>query len=241
MTIYGKVYCFFEQSGTFKQQFIKMGIPAADYDIEDKFGQTDVTIDLFVEIEKAFGGMPSVFDEITVDDLIIAFFPCTYFCDFSQVNMKFNAKNYRNLSYRQKADKILERVNKRALYLSILIKMYTVVCVRGLRMIIENPWTGETYLKANFICKPSLIDYDRSRRGDYFKKPTAYWFVNCICTFGESYQRNKELRRVKSPSGVNGGIGAAIWRSSISSVYARNFICDFVLGKQNENSQLSLF
>ena len=53
MEIKGKVHCFFEQSGTFKREFIKMGIPAEDYDIQNNFGETDHEIDLFAEIEKA--------------------------------------------------------------------------------------------------------------------------------------------------------------------------------------------
>ena len=56
MEIRGKVHCFFEQSGTFKNEFIKLGIPAEDYDIQNNFGQTDHIIDLFAEIEKAYGG-----------------------------------------------------------------------------------------------------------------------------------------------------------------------------------------
>ena len=56
MEITGKVHCFFEQSGTFKQEFIKLGIPAEDYDIQNNFGQTDHQIDLFAEIEKAYEG-----------------------------------------------------------------------------------------------------------------------------------------------------------------------------------------
>ena len=56
MEIKGKVHLFFEQSGTFKNEFIKLGIPALDYDIQNNFGQTDHVIDLFSEIEKAYGG-----------------------------------------------------------------------------------------------------------------------------------------------------------------------------------------
>lgn len=56
MEIKGKVYCFFEQSGTFKQEFIKLGIPAEDYDIQNNFGQTDHVCDLFTEIEQAYRG-----------------------------------------------------------------------------------------------------------------------------------------------------------------------------------------
>lgn len=54
MEIKGKVHCFFEQSGTFKNEFIKLGIPAEDYDIQNNFGQTDHVIDLFAEIENAY-------------------------------------------------------------------------------------------------------------------------------------------------------------------------------------------
>lgn len=64
MEITGKVHCFFEQSGTFKNEFIKLGIPAEDYDIQNNFGQTDHQIDLFQAIEDAYDGKPSVFDNI---------------------------------------------------------------------------------------------------------------------------------------------------------------------------------
>ena len=45
-----KAHCLFEQSGTFKNEFIKLGIQAEDYDIQNEFGQTDHVIDLFAEI-----------------------------------------------------------------------------------------------------------------------------------------------------------------------------------------------
>ena len=64
MEIKGKVHCFFEQSGTFKNEFIKLGIPAEDYDIQDNFGQTDHQVDLFQAIEDAYDGKPSLFDQI---------------------------------------------------------------------------------------------------------------------------------------------------------------------------------
>ena len=45
-----KVHCLFEQSGTFKNEFIKLGHEAYDYDIQNDFGQTDYEVDLFSEI-----------------------------------------------------------------------------------------------------------------------------------------------------------------------------------------------
>jgi len=57
MEIKGKVHCFFEQSGTFKNEFIKLGIPAEDYDIQNNFGQTDHITDLFGEIDRAYDNL----------------------------------------------------------------------------------------------------------------------------------------------------------------------------------------
>ena len=56
MEIKGKVHCFFEQSGTFKNEFKKLGIDAMDYDIQNNFGETDFVMDLFSEIDKAYRG-----------------------------------------------------------------------------------------------------------------------------------------------------------------------------------------
>ena len=54
MRTFKKAWCMFEQSGTFKNEFIKLGIPAVDLDIQNNFGQTDYVIDLFGEIEKEY-------------------------------------------------------------------------------------------------------------------------------------------------------------------------------------------
>lgn len=54
MEIKGKVHCLFEQSGTFKNEFKKLGYDAEDYDIQDNFGETDHVIDLFNEIRGGY-------------------------------------------------------------------------------------------------------------------------------------------------------------------------------------------
>ena len=41
----------FEQSGTFKNEFKKLGIEAYDYDILNEYGETDYQLDLFAEIK----------------------------------------------------------------------------------------------------------------------------------------------------------------------------------------------
>lgn len=64
MEITGKVHLFFEQSGTFKNEFKKLGYEAYDYDIQNNFGETDYMIDLFAEIDNAYNFKPSIYDEI---------------------------------------------------------------------------------------------------------------------------------------------------------------------------------
>ena len=51
-----KVYCFFEQTGTFKNEFKKLGYPAEDYDILNDYGQTDHVCDLVTEIRGGVRG-----------------------------------------------------------------------------------------------------------------------------------------------------------------------------------------
>ena len=102
MEIKGKVHCFFEQSGTFKNEFIKLGYQAEDYDIQNNFGQTDHVVDLFKNIEDAYDGKPSLFDDITQDDLVMAFFPCIYFCQASMSAFTYTYNNYKKMDVRQK-------------------------------------------------------------------------------------------------------------------------------------------
>lgn len=242
MEIKGKVYCFFEQSGTFKNEFIKLGIPAYDYDIQNNFGETDYVIDLFKEIENAYDDKPSIFDNITSDDLIVAFFPCIYFtgstnpCYYTLENI-----NYRNLSLEDKLDKILERSVNRQMFYILLIELVGVCLKRNMRIVIENPYSSLHYLSNNFLKNPDIVDKDRTLRGDYFKKPTGYWYFNCEHTYGLSYQKDKERKKVwDCKSGIKAGI-CSEERSMISPDYARNFICDFIIGKKQNISQLTLF
>ena len=67
-------------------------------------------------------------------------------------------------------------------------------------------------------------------RGDYFKKPTAYWFFNCVPENGLSYQNDKEQKTHDTTKGSNIAGLCSEERSMISPDYARNFICDFILG-----------
>jgi hypothetical protein len=237
-----KVHCFFEQSGTFKNEFIKLGIPAEDYDIQNNFGETDHVVDLFKAIEDAYNNKSSLFDNIEGEDLIIAFFPCIYFSSNNTLHFDGSWLTYhqRGMTELEINEAILERGRQRQYFYEILLKLFSVCTMKGLRLIVENPYATHHYLHANFPYKPKLIDYDRRMRGDYFKKPTQYFFHNCEPTFGQSYTKPKEVKNVKQLSGGKGGL-CNEERSLISPDYTRNFICDFILGKVQKHSQPTLF
>ena len=242
MEIKGKVHCFFEQSGTFKNEFIKLGIPAEDYDIQNNFGETDHTDDLFKAIEDAYDGKPSLFDQIRGgDDLIMAFFPCIYFCENNQLYFTGNHHNLQNLNALEKANILLERARNREYLYELCLKLFALCDMRGYRLVVENPYAKQHYLVENFPYKANIIDLDRTKRGDFFKKPTQYWFVNCSNTNGFTEQQQYMKRQIaKSKSGIKAGI-CSEERSMISPDYARNFICDFILGKPQPEICPTLF
>lgn len=187
-------------------------------------------------------GGGSVFDSITPDDLIIAFYPCIYFCATSQMSFYLSCVNYRGITTQEAIEKILERDKKRSEFYCRLIKFVAVCLRKNIRMVFENPWSEQTYLKANFIKIPDLVDNNRMLRGDYYKKPTAYWFWNCKPTYGESYQYDKKQKTIMSARGSAKAGVCSEERSLISSDYARNFICDFIIGQNDKMLvQTSLF
>lgn len=240
MEIKGKVHCFFEQSGTFKREFIKLGIPAEDYDIQDNFGETDHKIDLFNEIENAYRGGRSVFDSITCDDLIMAFFPCIHFCDAKTLYFKGVSINQKNKPIEKIMEESIKFAKQREGFFYKLLEFVAVCARKALRLIIENPYnsSGMTYLENNFI-SPTIIDKNRMLRGDWFVKPTGYWFIGCRPTYGFTFQKDKKQKIVMKQKGAASQGLCSEERSMISPDYARNFICDFILGKEQRYTQMA--
>lgn len=123
-----------------------------------------------------------------------------------------------------------------------MYKFFAICEIRGIRLVLENPATQPHYLlhPQNFI-PYTFIDNDRTKRGDCFKKPTAYWFVNCKPTTGQSYEKPDEIKKIKQcRRGGKAGI-CSKERSMLTGKYARNFICDFIIGKDQKHSIRSLF
>ena len=125
-----KVHCLFEQSGTFKNEFKKLGIEAEDYDILDDFGQTDHVVDLFGEIEKAYDGKTSLFDSIGDCDLVFAFFPCTRF--EAKIPLGFRGQNpqQKNWSDEQKLAYSMKLHDELHNLYTLICKLFS-ICLRG--------------------------------------------------------------------------------------------------------------
>ena len=223
-------HCFFEQSGTFKNEFKKLGYEAYDYDILNGFGETDYVIDLFAEIEKAYGGGSSIFDNISKEDQIIAFFPCTRFED--QIVMCFKGEQYQmeKWSDTQKLENDI-RLHNELNELYVRVCQLALICIqRDIPLIIENPRGTLHYLNRYWSIKPSVIDSDRTERGDYYKKPTQYWFINRKPSNNLLLDTvHLKTRRVLEDVVNSDGIDRKTLRSLISPDYANRFIREFII------------
>ena len=132
------VHCFFEQSGTFKNEFKKLGIKAVDYDIQNNFGETDFIIDLFVEIEKAYDDKPSIYDKIQENDLIFSFFPCIYFCENNNLYFTCEHYNVKNKTNEEKIVFAMKRMEERLVFYKLFCKMFAVAYRRNIKMIVQR-------------------------------------------------------------------------------------------------------
>lgn len=225
-----KFHCFFEQSGTFKNEFKKLGYQAYDYDILNDFNETDYVIDLFDEIEKGYVNIPSIFDKITCNDMILAFFPCVRFEDQSIMNLKVVNSGLKNYSLEQKLEFGL-KTHKELSNLYELLNKLTIISIRkDIPLIIENPYSTQHYLHRYWHLKPKIIDKDRTENGDNFKKPTQYWFINCEPKNNFIFEPIKLVER-KIIDKCN-----TVERSMINPQYANRFIREFIIDEKNDKN-----
>lgn len=71
---------------------------------------------------------------------------------------------------------LLDELNTMYKYVNYLF----IICMRrGLKLVMENPYSEEHFLRRYWCYLPSIIDKDRRDNGDYYAKPTQYWFLNC--------------------------------------------------------------
>lgn len=222
--VFDKVHCLFEQSGTFKKAFKELGYKAIDYDI-NKTENVDVVIDLFTQIFLANKKTRTeVFDNISPDDLVIAFFPCTYFSDQSQLLSRGDNYGQKEWSEKQKLEYSMEQMQERSRFYTFLCNLCLIAIKKGFKLIIENPYGKNNFLKHFFPIKPKVVLFDRRKMGDFYRKPTQFFFINCVPEFklwGDYIETIDKLNRVEDSRGFN--------RSVISEKFAENFIKNYII------------
>lgn len=222
--VFDKVHCLFEQSGTFKKAFKELGYDAIDYDV-NKTENVDVVIDLFTQIFLANKGVRSeVFDNISPDDLVIAFFPCTYFSDQSQLSSRGDGNTQKKWSEKQKLKYSMEQMQERSRFYTFLCSLCLIAIKKGFKLIIENPYGKVNFLKHFFPLKPEVVLFDRRKMGDFYRKPTQFFFINCIPEFklwGECVATIGKRNVIENNHGFS--------RSVISEKFAENFIKNYII------------
>ena len=148
--VFNKVHCLFEQSGTFKKAFKELGYEAIDYDI-NKTENVDIVVDLFMQIFLANQEKKSiVFDNINQDDLVIAFFPCTYFSDQSQLLSRGDNYGQKEWSEKEKLEYSMGQMQERSTFYTFLCSLCLLAIKKGFKLIIDNPYGKVNFLKQFF-------------------------------------------------------------------------------------------
>ena len=171
-----------------------------------------------------------MFDSIEKDDQILAFFPCTRFDNQIYMHFQATAHQYDKWSDERKLENVI-RLHNELNHMYIIVSKLAIVCLRkGIPLIIENPMGGEHYLTRYWCLKSKIKDYDRRERGDYFKKPTQYWFINREPSNHLIFENVdlKETKRISAYKNQN-PVNNKVERSLIHPDYANRFIREFII------------
>ena len=106
----------------------------------------------------------------------------------------------------------------------LVTKMALIAMRNGFPLVIENPYSTQHFLTKYWALKPKVVDYDRRDRGDFYEKPTQYWFINRDPSENFVFESptQKETKRVCHARNQ-------VERSMISPDYANRFIREFIL------------
>jgi hypothetical protein len=179
-----KVHCLFEQTNTFRDAARRLGFAAESCDLPGT--AADRGCDLIAEIE-AFSPKPGVFalhpvfGGVAQGDLVVAFFPCTYFAN-TLANQGVYAGAPRVLRRPNGAPRPQEELFARRAaalrYRAAFLKLREIARVLGWRLVIENPASSMAKPGAISDIAPDFIIRNRSLWGDSFHKPTAFYSEN---------------------------------------------------------------
>lgn len=173
-------------------------------------------------------GGDSIFDDMTSDDVIMAFFPCTRFEPQIHLHFRGVAVQMAKWTDLQKLEYSMRLHDELHLYYTRLCQLCIAAIKRNLRLIIENPYTSPHYLTDMWCLKPKVIDRNRRLNGDWWVKPTQYWFVNC------EPKQNLVFESIDYvPLKTLNSTHDAVERSMIHPQYASRFIRQYVLDEND--------
>lgn len=162
--------------------------------------------------------------------MILAFFPCTRFEARVPLLFRGQATQQKNWTDEQKLEYSITLQNELTELYVLLCKLVIVALRKGLRIVIENPYTQPHYLTTYWCLKPTIIDKDRTQDGDYYKKPTQYWFINFEPTYNLVFEPIEyvEKRVIATVMGTD-RTSRKTERSMIHPQYANRFIRQYLI------------
>ena len=164
----------------------------------------------------------------------MAFFPCVRFEDQIMVHMRGQCNTQKSWTDEQKLEYSIKLQRELTENYNLISEMVIVCLRKGLKMIIENPYSPQHYLKQYWSVQPKLIDKDRTENGDWMKKPTQYWFINCEPQQNILFEPLTYVQRQVFKKITNGdGKKRKERRSEIHPQYASRFIRQYILDDEN--------
>lgn len=172
------------------------------------------------------------------DDLIMAFFPCTRF--EAQILLSFRGESYqdRKLNDIEKLKKDLRLHSELSSNYELITKLSIISLERKIPMIFENPYCTQHYLTRYWCLKPSVIDKDRTLDGDYFKKPTQYWFYNIEPKNNFVFEPIDYVPTQTIDNASINGMSRTTSRSMIHPQYVSRFIKKYIIDYQTDYEKL---
>ena len=149
----------------------------------------------------------------------------------------------RNWTYKQKMENCMKLLTETKHNYDLVNKLFILCMDRNLKLVMENPYSEEHFLRRYWCYPPSIIDRDRRESGDYFAKPTQYWFLNCEpkdnlifepITYNQIGTKSSIENLNKTDSEKTGAPNKKVARSMIHPDYANRFIRTHLIDLKEE-------
>lgn len=169
----------------------------------------------------------------------MAFFPCVRFENQIMLSFRGQMKSIMPWSMDKKIEYDMKLMDELHLNYDTVCKMFLICMKRNLKLVMENPYSEEHFLRRYWCYPATIIDKDRRDNGDYYAKPTQYWFVSFEpkmnfllepVTYNHIEQKDA-IRKLNASmySDKFGNVSLKTARSMIHPDYASRFIRQYIL------------